>query len=190
MVQLWGSCQSCRKPPAWRACVTTPTHGDTPSWPANILTRRQLSLDTATLNVHPQESGHTNSGTHHGTLLSNKERATGVHVNMDKWCLGWVEWNPWVAGYTLHASIHTESHGSRNSSLVTDIRKWSGKEGGLLRRGTWELFGVMKMFYIFLWTVAPEVYTVIRTQWTEHVGVCGFYCTASTITPQIKHIHI
>lgn len=29
-VQLWGSCQSSRKIPAWRACLTTPTGGDTP----------------------------------------------------------------------------------------------------------------------------------------------------------------
>ena len=91
MVQLWGSCQSCRKLPAWKTCVTTPTRGDIPSWPANILTHCQLSPDTATLNVRPQESGHTNSGTCHGTLLSNKERTTGVNVNMDKWHLGLVE---------------------------------------------------------------------------------------------------
>ena len=47
MVQLWGSCQSCRKLPAWKTCVTTPTRGDIPSWPANILTHCQLSPDTA-----------------------------------------------------------------------------------------------------------------------------------------------
>lgn len=83
MVQLWGSCQSCRKPPAWRACWQPQPMG---IFPAGQLTS---SLATSCPQIlHPQESGHTNSGTHHGTLPSNKERTTGVHVNMDKWCLG------------------------------------------------------------------------------------------------------